>query len=132
MASKLMNEVMRQTLRIVAGTAVYVAIVVLAAPLPAAAGLMLTFPALNGLFFFFSGDARAASIAGSMLWMPVINGVLCGGYILLFAALARTGSAVLVAWCLLLVVVVIWYASVTRRRGRARYSADRLVFSHGV
>src|SRR5262249_25084961 len=125
MASKLMNEVMRQTLRIVAGTAVYVAIVVLAAPLPAAAGLMLTFPALNGLFFFFSGDARASSIAGSMLWMPVINGALCGGYILLFAALARTGSAVLVAWCLLLVVVVMWYGSGPRRRVRAGIARER-------
>jgi len=62
--------------RVAVGTAVYVTIVVLATPLPAAAGLMLTFPALNGLAFFFSEDERAASIAKSMFWMPAVNGVL--------------------------------------------------------
>jgi hypothetical protein len=123
--AKLVAELMRQALRVVAGTAVYVAIVVLAAPLPAAAGVMLTFPALNGLFFFFSGDARAAAIARSMLWMPVINGALCGGYILLFAGLAASGSSVLVAWCLLMAVVVIWYAIVSRRRVRAGIAPER-------
>ncbi len=121
----LVIELSRQALRVAAGTAVYVAIVVLAAPLPAAAGVMLTFPALNGLFFFFSGDARAAAIARSMLWMPVINGVLCGGYILLFALLARTAVPALVAWSLLLAVVVLWYASVSRRRVRAGVAPER-------
>jgi hypothetical protein len=113
--TRLIAEVMRQTLRVGAGTAVYVAIVVLAAPLPAAAGLMLTFPALNGLGFFFSEDARAAAMARSMLWMPVINGVLCAGYIVAFAALAPTGAATLAAWGPLLMVVLAWYAGVSRR-----------------
>jgi len=124
MGSKLV-ELARQTLRVVAGTAVYVAIVLLAAPLPAAAGIMLTFPALNGLFFFFSGDERAAGIARSMLWMPVINGALCGGYILLFAMLARSVSPAVVAWSLLLAVVILWYACVTRRWVRAGVAPER-------
>ena len=121
----LISELGRQILRVVAGTAVYIAIVVLAARLPAGAGLMLTFPALNGLAFFFAGDARAASIARSMLWMPVINGVLCAAYILMFAALARTGAAEPVAWCLLLAVTLLWYASVSRRRVRAGIAPER-------
>ena len=125
MYPKLLNELARQVWRVLAGTTVYVAIVVLAASLPAGAGLMLTFPALNGLAFFFSADERAVSIARSMLWMPVINGVLCGGYIVLFAVLARTGSAALVAWCLLLVVSLIWYASVSRRRVKAGIAPER-------
>jgi hypothetical protein len=123
--TRLVREVPRQVLRIAAGTAVYVAIVVLAAPLPAAAGLMLTFPALNGLGFFFSEDARAATMARSMLWMPVINGALCAGYILAFAALARTGASVPAAWGLLLAVVLAWYASVSRRRVRAGIARER-------
>jgi hypothetical protein len=123
--TRVVMELIRQVLRVGAGTAVYVAIVVLAAPLPAAAGLMLTFPALNGLGFFFSEDARAAAMARSMLWMPVINGVLCAGYILAFAQLARTGASVPAAWCLLLAVVLLWYASVTRRRVRAGITRER-------
>lgn len=130
---RLITELMRQVLRVGAGTVVYVAIVVLAAPLPAAAGLMLTFPALNGLGFFFSEDARAAAMARSMLWMPVINGALCAGYILAFAALARTGASVLAAWGLLLVVVLAWYASVSRRRVRAGIARERqLAYALGV
>jgi hypothetical protein len=125
LGTTLVTELMRQVLRVTAGTAVYVAIVVLAAPLPAAAGLMLTFPALNGLGFFFSEDARAAAMARSMLWMPVINGVLCAGYILSFVALARSGASVLAAWGLLVVVVLLWYASVTRRRVRAGIAPER-------
>jgi hypothetical protein len=125
MGATLANELMRQALRVAVGTAVYVAIVVLAAPLPAAAGIMLTFPALNGLFFFFSGDARAAAIARSMLWMPLINGALCGAYILLFAALASADAATGAAWCLLLAVLVVWYAAVSRRRVRAGIGAGR-------
>jgi hypothetical protein len=123
--AELMRQFMRQILRVGAGTAVYVAIVVLAAPLPAAAGLMLTFPALNGLGFFFSEDARAAAMARSMLWMPVINGTLCAGYILAFAALAPTGAAAPAAWGLLLMVVLAWYAGVTRRWVRAGIARER-------
>ena len=39
--------------------------------------------------------------------------------------LARTGAAVLAAWGLLLVVVLLWYASVSRRRVRAGIARER-------
>ena len=59
--------------RVAAGTAVYICLVVLAAPFPHAAGLMLTFPALNGLAFFFAEQPSIGPMARSMLWLPVIN-----------------------------------------------------------
>jgi len=104
--------------RVAVGTAVYVTIVVLATPLPAAAGLMLTFPALNGLAFFFSEDERAASIAKSMFWMPAVNGVLCGAYISVFAFGATAGAAALLAWCLVALTIAAWLACVSRERVR--------------
>jgi hypothetical protein len=120
---KRMKSLAALAARVAVGTAVYVTIVVLATPLPAAAGLMLTFPALNGLAFFFAEDERAASIAKSMVWMPVVNGVLCGAYISTFAFGATAGSAVLLAWCLLALTVAAWLACVSRdwvRKGIAR------------
>jgi hypothetical protein len=119
-----MTELVRFVSRLVVGTAVYVLIVVLAALLPAAAGLMLTFPALNGLAFYFSEDGRAASIARSMFWMPVVNGVLCAGYIVLFLLLARTLEPTGLAWGLLGAIVAIWFAWVTRRAVRDGIERD--------
>ncbi|HTV26312.1 MAG TPA: hypothetical protein VMF32_00845, partial [Xanthobacteraceae bacterium] len=110
-----MTELVRFAARVAVGTAVYVLIVVLAALLPAAAGLMLTFPALNGLAFYFSEDERAGSIARSMLWMPVVNGVLCAGYIVLFLLLARTVEPSGLAWGLLGAIGAVWFTWVTRR-----------------
>ncbi len=115
-----MQELGRIASRIIVGTGIYVVIVVLAARLPAAAGLMLTFPALNGLAFFFSRDQQAAAIAKTMFWMPVVNGSLCAAYILLFLLLAKTLPPVSVGWGLLAVVAALWFACVSRptvRRG---------------
>ena len=119
-----MTELVRLAARVAVGTAVYVLIVVLAALLPAAAGLMLTFPALNGLAFYFSGDERAASIARSMFWMPVVNGGLCAGYIMLFLLLARTLELTSLAWGLLAAIVTLWFAWVTRRAVRRGIGPD--------
>lgn len=105
--------------RITVGTGVYVAIVALAAPLPAAAGLMLTFPALNGLAFFFFQDDRAASIAKTMFWMPIVNGAFCLAYIVLFLLLAKTLSPTQLGWGLLVVAAAAWYAWVSRKHVRA-------------
>jgi hypothetical protein len=109
----------RLACRVVVGTAIYVVIVALATPLPTAAGMMLTFPALNGLAFYFSEDERATSIAKSMFWMPIINGVLCAAYILLFISLARVLPPTLTGWGLLLGAVAIWFGWVSRGYVRA-------------
>src|ERR1700692_4259392 len=109
MAFERMADLGRLLSRIGAGTCVYAVIVVLAATQPSAAGMMLTFPALNGLAFFFSGDAKAASIAKSMFWMPIVNGTLCALYMALFFPLARTLLPAVVGWSLLLGVMVLWF-----------------------
>lgn len=124
MWSMRMREFAALGVRVAAGTAVYAIIVVLAGALPVAAGLMLTFPALNGLAFLYSEDERAAAIAKSMLWMPAINGVLCAGYISVFALAATVRSATLVAWCLVALDVVLWLACVTRERVRKGIARD--------
>jgi len=108
-------DLLRMALRIAAGTLVYVTIIVLAGVLPPAAGLMLTFPALNGLAFFFSDDGKAAPMARTMFWMPVINGFLCALYIILFLAIGFVSSSALTGWLLLLLVAGFWYAWVSRK-----------------
>ena len=106
---------LRIAFRIAAGTLVYVTIIVLAGVLPPAAGLMLTFPALNGLAFFFSEDGKAAPMARTMFWMPVINGFLCALYIILFLVIGLVSSSALAGWLLLLLVAGLWYACVSRK-----------------
>ncbi len=106
---------MRILSRVVAGTIVYVIIVVLAAPFPGAAGLMLTFPALNGLSFFYEGRERAPAMAKSMLWMPVLNGALCAGYIVAFLGLARVVAPNVLAWLLFAAVIALWVGLVFRK-----------------
>lgn len=95
-------------LRVLLGTAIYVLIVVLAAPFPAAAGMMLVFPTLNGLAYVFSERRHLLTMVPSMLWMPVVNGVLCAAYLLTFLALARSVPAVPLAWGLTAVVFVLF------------------------
>jgi hypothetical protein len=114
-----METLGRLASRIVAGTAVYIVIVALAAPLPAAAGLMLTFPALNGLAFYFSENERAAAIAKTMFFMPIVNGALCAAYVALFLLLARVLPPTEVGWGLLVAAALAWYAWVSRRHVRA-------------
>jgi hypothetical protein len=126
-----MAELIHLASRVAVGTAVYVLIVALAALLPPAAGLMLTFPALNGLAFFYSDDAQAAAIARSMFWMPVVNGSLCAAYIVLYLLLDGNAPPTGLAWGLLTAIVAIWFAWVTRpvvrkgigRDGQFRFAA---------
>jgi hypothetical protein len=119
MLSGQMTTLGRPVSRIIVGTAIYVAIVALAAPLPAAAGLMLTFPALNGLAFYFSEDDRAGAIAKTMFWMPIVNGAFCAAYIVLFLLLARVLSPTAVGWALFLLAAALWFVWVSRAHVRA-------------
>jgi hypothetical protein len=114
-----MKTLGRLACRIIVGTGIYIVIVALATPLPAAAGLMLTFPALNGLAFYFSEDERAAAIAKTMFWMPIVNGAFCAAYIALFLLLAKTASPTAVGWALLLIEMALWFAWVSRSHVRA-------------
>lgn len=102
-------------LRVAAGTAVFALIVALAGRFPAAAGLMLTFPALNGLAFILSRQDTVGPITATMLWMPLLNGVLCSGYLALFLLFAAPATATALAWALAAVVAMLWLALVTRQ-----------------
>lgn len=105
-------------LRVAAGTAVFALIVALAGRFPAAAGLMLTFPALNGLAFILSRHDTVDQITATMLWMPLINSVLCVGYLALFVLLAAPAYATALAWVLAAGVAALWFALVIRQRIR--------------
>lgn len=90
-------------------------IVALAGHFPAAAGLMLTFPALNGLAFILSRQDTVVPITATMLWMPLLNGVLCAGYLALFVLFAAPAYATALAWILAAGVAALWFALVIRR-----------------
>jgi hypothetical protein len=94
--------------RVAAGTAVYICLVVLAAPFPHAAGLMLTFPALNGLAFFFAEQPSIGPMARSMLWLPVINGSLCAAFMIVFLSLLGDVNETVLAGSLAVAVVAAW------------------------
>jgi hypothetical protein len=102
--------------RVLAGTALYVIIVVLAAPFPRAAGLMLVFPALNGLSFVFAERDSVAGMARSMYWMPVLNGALCAGYIVAFLMFADLLPPALLSWLMFAIVVVLWLGLASGKR----------------
>ncbi len=94
--------------RVATGTAVYICLVVLAAPFPHAAGLTLTFPALNGLAFFFAEQPSIGPMARSMLWLPVINGSLCAVFIVVFLRLLGDVNETVLAGSLAVAVVGAW------------------------
>ena len=43
---------------------------------PRVAGMMLTFPALNGISMLMTTPAELEEVAGTMLLLPVLNGVM--------------------------------------------------------
>ena len=116
---------MRIVLRVTIGTVIYVGIVYLAAAVPTAAGLMLTFPALNGLAFYFSDKARIAPMAATMLWMPIINAALCALYMLAFLGFAKALPPELLAWALAIVITVVWLGLVSRDEVHRGVDANR-------
>jgi hypothetical protein len=111
-----MERLVRTVLRTIIGTVIYACIVYLAAAAPTAAGLMLTFPTLNGLAFYFSDKASAAPMAKTMLWMPVVNGILCALYLLLFLCFDRLVPPTVLACGLAVAVTAAWLVLVSRRR----------------
>lgn len=110
---------MSTLLRVAFGTLVFAAILWTAAPHPAAAGLMLTFPALNGLAFLFASRDDITRLTGSMLWMPLLNGFICACYLSLFLWFSAPGRDLWLAWGLTLAAALLWLWCATRERLRA-------------
>ena len=109
---------MKIALRAAIGTIIHAVIIVLAAPFPSAAGLLLTFPALNGLGFYFSSRSNVAPMTKSMLWMPAINGALCAAYVSAFVTLFHFIEPTTLAWMLITAAVAVWLVIVTRETVR--------------
>jgi hypothetical protein len=110
------RDVLRILSRLAVGIAVYLVILLFATSLPLAAGVMLTVPAVNGLAFFFSQRSSIEPMARTMIWMPLVNGVLCALYIVLFLLLVPHLPPAILVWGLTALVVVLWLVIVTRRR----------------
>lgn len=105
-------------LRIVSGTAVFAAILGLASRYPAAAGLMLTFPMLNGFAFIYSRHEDVAATTATMLWMPLLNSVLCVAYMSAFIALAGWVPTTMLAWSIAVGAALLWLVPAGSRRVR--------------
>lgn len=101
---------------------------------------MLTFPALNGIAFIFSRHDTVDAITETMLWMPLINGMLCVAFLATFIASATPVNASALAWWLALGMALLWLALATRpcvRRGVAQhlqwsYAAMIVLFGAGL
>jgi len=69
---------------------------------------MLTFPALNGLAFFFAEQRSVGPMARSMLWLPLINGSLCAVFMIVFLRLLGDVNETILAGSLAVAVVAAW------------------------
>lgn len=114
-------------LKLALGTAVYIGIILIAGSYPLAAGMMLTFPTLNGLTLALAPPEKLAETARMMLPMPVLNCVLCAGYIFAFLKLGPaepfSPATLLIAAAAVWLPAVLMLGSQRARIGAGRESA---------
>jgi len=97
--------------KVLLGTTLYIAVLWQARRNPRAAGMMLTFPTLNGISMLMTQPAELAPIVGSMLLMPVVNALFCAIYLAGFERLVRAGTAPATGSALLLTAIAgLWFA----------------------
>ena len=98
-----------QAAKILVGTALYIAVLWAARRNPRAAGMMLTFPTLNGITMLVTQPAELGPIVGTMLLIPFINGLLCALYLSGFDRAVRAGFSPPAASGLLIAcVAIVW------------------------
>lgn len=91
------------TAKVLIGTAFYVGLLWVAQRNPRAAGMMLTFPTLNGLVLLMASPAAREEAAGAMLLMPLVNVAMWTFYLACLGPLldrhvrAALASAILIA-----------------------------------
>lgn len=98
-------------LRVIAGTVLFAFVLLtIRAPDGRLAGMMLTFPALNGISLLMTPVSDKVAMARAMLPVIALNGWLSLGFISAFDALVRwTGGAVPAAvWGLAGLALVVW------------------------
>lgn len=97
--------------KVLVGTALYVVVMWVAGRNPRAAGMMLTFPTLNGIGLLLADPALLESASHSMMLMPVLNGIFCASYLAICSHLLRRGwDAGRTSAGLLLAMSGIWIA----------------------
>ncbi|HEY1541425.1 MAG TPA: hypothetical protein VGG01_03355 [Xanthobacteraceae bacterium] len=105
--------------KVLLGTALYVAVLWEARRNPRAAGMMLTFPTLNGISMLMTQPADLEPIVASMLLMPIVNGLFCAIYLAAFERAVRAGQAPAASSARLLTVIAgLWFVIawlITRR-----------------
>ena len=98
--------------KVLLGTALYVAVLWEARRNPRAAGMMLTFPTLNGITMLMTQPAELEPIVGSMLLMPIVNGLFCAVYLAAFERIVRAGTAPATGSALLLTAIAaLWFVA---------------------
>jgi hypothetical protein len=105
--------------KVLIGTAFYVGILWAAQHNPRAAGMMLTFPTLNGLVLLMAAPSAIEDAASAMLLMPLINAAMWAFYLAGFDRLVdrrvtpAVASALLIGagatgWLVLAVAITRW------------------------
>jgi len=95
--------------KVLVGTILYVAVLWAARRNPRAAGMMLTFPTLNGITMLVMQPSELSPIVGTMLLIPFINGLFCALYLSGFDRVVRAGFSPPAASGLLIgCVSVVW------------------------
>lgn len=112
-------------LRVASGTAVFAAVLGLASRYPTAAGLMLTFPMLNGFAFIYSRREDVAAATSPMLWMPLLNAVICVAYMGAFIALAGRAPVAVLGWGIAAGAALLWLAMARSQRVRRGVAPPR-------
>jgi hypothetical protein len=107
------TRVAQAVTKLALGTSFYVLLLSVAYYFPTAGGMMLTFPALNGLALAAAPKGENAEGATrTMLFMPVLNGLLCALYIFSFLWLKPDGAlfgiltAIGVIWAVIVGIIV--------------------------
>ena len=79
--------------KLIAATAVFVLLLMLIevarGKVALAAGMMLTFPAINGITLFFANSPTAGEQTATMLPMIAFNGLMCLGFVMTVTSLLR-------------------------------------------
>ncbi|HLH90956.1 MAG TPA: hypothetical protein VKX28_21095 [Xanthobacteraceae bacterium] len=95
--------------KVLVGTVLYVAVLWAARRNPRAAGMMLTFPTLNGITMLVTQPSELSPIVGTMLLIPFLNGLFCALYLSGFDRAVRAGFSPRAASGLLIAcVAVVW------------------------
>jgi len=81
-------------LKLIVGMAIYGLILSVARSYAAAAGMLLTFPALNGFALALSPSEKLAKTSRIMIIFPIVNGLLCAAYMLAFQRVTDMSGAV--------------------------------------